>query len=73
MTIDKNNATWLAIVEWAKDRRSGYERRLKTIGLGHDETQGLRYRLDEIEALLNVGNPRKMAGAALQSAKGSDV
>lgn len=73
MSVDKHSPTWLALEAWAKERLSSYERRLKTINLPENETAGLRFAIREMEALLNVGNPSKMAAAQLFSTKLSDM
>lgn len=54
------SAAWQLVKSWAERRKAGYELALKDTNLLHEETQMLRAKLQELEALLNLPNPSKM-------------
>ena len=53
--------TWLEIKSYCKSRIEMHERTLRTVGLPPDETEGVRYAIVELDALLKFPNPSSMS------------
>ena len=43
--IEPNSPTWLFIKAWAGDRLAMHRRRLETIGMSSEETEGARHAI----------------------------
>jgi len=53
---------WCDVKAWANKQLAVHRRNLEIIGLSPIETEGERYVIAELEALLNLPNPSKMQG-----------
>ena len=51
---------WAEVRQWAKSKIEMHRRKLEEPGLPHSETEGARYAIAELRALLNLGKPSKM-------------
>ncbi len=51
---------WRDVKAWAEKRLAIHRRTLETIGLSQVDTEGARYAIAELEALLNFPNPSKI-------------
>ncbi len=51
---------WRDVKAWAAKRLAIHRRVLETIGLSQIDTEGARYAIAELEALLNFPNPSKI-------------
>ena len=61
LKIDVADPPWRDVKAWAEDKIEMYTRSLKTIGLSPEETEGARYAIAVLEALLKFPNPSKMS------------
>ncbi len=52
---------WRDVKAWAKERLEMHRRVLETIGMSHEDTEGVRHAIAELEALLKFPNPSKMS------------
>ena len=51
---------WRDVKAWAEERLVMHRRQLETIGLSQIDTEGARYAIAILEALLNFPNPSKI-------------
>lgn len=58
--IDVADPVWRDVKAWAEDRLVIHRRVLETVGLPQEETEGMRYAIAELEALLKFPNPSKI-------------
>ena len=59
-TIDVQDPPWRDVRAWANERLAMHRRALETVGLSQEETEGCRYAIAELEALLKFPNPSKI-------------
>lgn len=60
-TIEVQDPPWREVKAWANERIEVHKRVLERIGLSPEETEGVRYAIAELRALLNFPNPSKMS------------
>lgn len=57
--IDKHSDTWKAVEAWAKKKLADHEAALHAFGLEPNQTEGHRYAIFELEALLKFAEVAK--------------
>ncbi len=60
---------WCEVTAWADKRLAQHRRRLETIGMPPIETEGLRYAIAELNALLKFPNPSKISASLSEEPK----
>lgn len=60
-TIDVADPPWREVKAWAEDRLAKHRRALETVGLSPEDTEGVRYAIAELKALLKFPNPSKIS------------
>lgn len=58
--INIEDPPWRDVKAWAEERLAMHRRILETRGLSQEDTEGVRYAIDELKALLNFPNPSKI-------------
>lgn len=51
---------WRDVKAWAATRLAMHRRILETIGMSQQDTEGARYAIAELQALINFPNPSKI-------------
>jgi len=59
--IPTADPTWREVKAYAEDRLVMHRRSLESIGMPHEDTEGVRHAIAELEALLKFSNPSKMS------------
>ena len=55
---------WSEVKVYVRQRLQMHRRSLETIGISHEDTEGMRHAIAELEALLNFPNPSKMSASS---------
>ena len=58
--IDVADPPWREVKRWAEERLLMHRRVLEQTGMSHEDTEGIRYAITELKALLNFPNPSKI-------------
>lgn len=61
--IDVHSETWVEVRDWAEAQIKMHDRQLRKVGLPLDQTEGHRYAIRELEALVKLPNPSKLTPA----------
>lgn len=59
--IDIVDPPWRDVKAWANERLEMHRRGLEQVGLSVEDTEGARYAIAELKALLNFAKPSKIA------------
>lgn len=58
--IDVADPPWREVRAWAEERLEMHRRVLETVGMPYEDTEGVRYAIAELKALLKFANPSKI-------------